>query len=268
MTAAAAQAPVLVLCIKWGTLYGPEYVNRLYDGVRRHLRRSFRFICMTDDGRQLQPGIEIYPLPQFELPAWEKDLIWRKLALFNSPLFDLRGAALFLDLDIVIVGSLDEFFDPPGAFHIIRDDELALPKWGRWLNPGRAIKLRRVGNTSVMRFEAGAHGYIPAHYLADPQKAMREQLSDREQELVTDEIHRRGLLQYWPKGWCVSFKNQCVPLLAASYWRNPSPPPGAKIVVFAGKLKIPDAIAQRGGSWYRRIGPSPWLAQAWSGPPA
>ena len=27
----------VVLCMKWGTKYGPEYINRLYAMVRRHL---------------------------------------------------------------------------------------------------------------------------------------------------------------------------------------------------------------------------------------
>jgi hypothetical protein len=256
--------PVTILCLKWGTAYGPEYVNRLYAGVRRHLRRPFRFICMTDDRSGVRSEVEIYRLPQFDLPSWEQDLVWRKLALFNNPLFDLTGTALFLDLDVAIVGGLDDFFERPGPFHIIRDDHLALPKWGRWINPARARRLHRVGNTSVMRFEIGAHAYIPQKYLADPRTVMEDQPNHREQEFVTEEINDRGLLQHWPKPWCVSFKNQCVPLLAASYLRDPAPPADARIVVFAGKLKIPDAIAGRGGSWYRRIGPSPWLEAAWS----
>ena len=27
-----------VICMKWGTKYGPEYVNRLYGMVKRHLK--------------------------------------------------------------------------------------------------------------------------------------------------------------------------------------------------------------------------------------
>ena len=38
-----------ILCMKWGTKYGPEYVNRLYAMVRRHLSGDFRFVCLTDD---------------------------------------------------------------------------------------------------------------------------------------------------------------------------------------------------------------------------
>ena len=32
-----------ILCMKWGTKYGPEYVNRLYAMVRRHLQGDFNF---------------------------------------------------------------------------------------------------------------------------------------------------------------------------------------------------------------------------------
>jgi len=31
-----------VICMKWGTKYGPEYVNRLYAMVRRHLTLDFQ----------------------------------------------------------------------------------------------------------------------------------------------------------------------------------------------------------------------------------
>ena len=38
-----------ILCLKWGTLYSAEYVNRLHRGVKAHLHRPFRFVCVTDD---------------------------------------------------------------------------------------------------------------------------------------------------------------------------------------------------------------------------
>ena len=38
-----------VICLKWGTRYGPEYVNRLYSMVKRHTERDLRFICITDE---------------------------------------------------------------------------------------------------------------------------------------------------------------------------------------------------------------------------
>ena len=56
-------APVLILTMKWGTLYSADDVNRLFRQVRRHLIPPHRFICFTDDARGLDPGIEAMPLP-------------------------------------------------------------------------------------------------------------------------------------------------------------------------------------------------------------
>ncbi|MDN3710885.1 hypothetical protein QWZ10_01925 [Paracoccus cavernae] len=120
--------PVLVICIKWGTLYGADDVNRLAAGVRRHLARPHRFICFTDDALGLDAGIEAMALPELGLPKGHKDTRWQKLALFRKDLFGLKGTGLFLDLDLVIVDDLEPFFALPGEFFIIRDDDLFRPK--------------------------------------------------------------------------------------------------------------------------------------------
>lgn len=259
-------APVLILTMKWGTLYGPEYVNRLYAGVAQHLQRRFRFICFTDDGAGLHSDVEVYPLPQMQLPDSEEDLRWRKLLVFQRTLFDLAGTALFLDLDVVIVGSLDVFFERDGAFHIIRDDHLAPPKPLRWLNPVRAQRVVRIGNSSVFRFEIGAHAEVLDDFIADPQRHIDDQPNAREQEYLTEALHHKGELRYWPRGWCVAFKYHCVPGFPANLLAAPALPPGARIIIFAGGLKIPEAIAGNWSRWYRRIRPSPWLAALWRDP--
>lgn len=256
------QTPVNVICMKWGRLYGPEYVNHLRAGVRRHLKRAHRFVCFTDDPAGLARGIEVQPMPSFDLPASTGDLRWRKLAVFRRPLADLAGPTLFLDLDLVIVDSMDGFFDEPGRFLIIRDDDLFRAKPLRRLKPARDLFARRVGNSSVFRFEAGAHPDILDAYLADTTLATTAHVN--EQEFLTAHLERKGLLHYWPRAWCVSFKNDCVPRHLASYFRDPEVPKGARIVVFAGTPKMSDVLAGGGHRWYRRIGPVPWLREAWS----
>ncbi len=52
-----------VLCMKWGTKYGPDYVNRLYAMVRRHLSGDFNFVCLTDDGRGIRAEVQCLPIP-------------------------------------------------------------------------------------------------------------------------------------------------------------------------------------------------------------
>jgi hypothetical protein len=256
-----AVAPVNVICMKWGRLYGPEYVNRLHHAVQRHLQRPHRFVCFTDDGTGLEPGVEVRPLPALGLPAGQQDRRWQKLAVYGRELADLHGTTLFLDLDLVIVGSLEPFFEHPGEFVILRDDELFRSKPLRRLNPARDRFLASVGNSSVFRFEIGAHPEILDAYLADPRGAMASY--EISQQFLSAQLEKLGILQYWPEGWCVSFKNACVPRLWRSYLRNPSIPPGALIVVFAGSPKMSDVMAGQGSRWYRRIGPAPWLHEAW-----
>ena len=132
---------VNVICMRWGTKFGPEYPNRLHAMVSRHLKRPHRFICMTDDARGMSAGIEARPLPDFDDPGGP-ERGWRKISTFRRPLFDLVGPTLFLDLDIVIVDSIDPLFDHAGEFLIIKD----------WVRPWRPT-----GNSSVYRFEVGAH---------------------------------------------------------------------------------------------------------------
>ncbi len=102
------------ICIKWGSLFGPEYVNRLYSGVRRNLSESVRFFCMTEDAAGLHPDIEVLPLPEepyqdrmnAALAVANRQGAMRKTSLFRTGLVpDLEGPFLGFDLDVVITGT-------------------------------------------------------------------------------------------------------------------------------------------------------------------
>jgi hypothetical protein len=98
-----------VACLKWGTKYAPEYVNRLQDMVRRHLSAPHRFLCFTDDPAGV--ACEVLPI-RANLPAW-----WGKLTLFGHP---VPERILYFDLDTVIVGSIDDFARYDGPFCVIK----------------------------------------------------------------------------------------------------------------------------------------------------
>ncbi len=251
-----------IVCMKWGNLYGPEYVNNLASGVRKHLERPHRFICFTDDAAGLDAGVEVLPIPALGLPEGHNDRRWRKLSVFRDDL-GIEGTVLFLDLDLVIVDDLAPFFDHPGKFLIVRDDDLFRHKPLRKLNATRDAFLHSVGNSSVFRFEAGQHRYILDAFVADPDAATRE--FEISQQFQTAQLAKHGHLEYWPKGWCVSFKNDCVPRGFASFLRDPACPKGTKIVVFAGNPKMTEVLAGQGHKWYRRIGNVDWLRRAWRG---
>jgi tetratricopeptide (TPR) repeat protein len=90
-----------VACVKHGTKYGADYVNRLYSMVRRHLPGNWRFVCLTDDPRGIRPEVGLIDITSIQSRGW-----WAKLALFDpqTPLAD--QTVFYLDLDTVIVGDL------------------------------------------------------------------------------------------------------------------------------------------------------------------
>ena len=186
---AAAPSERNVICMKWGTKYGPEYVNRLYAMVRRHLTGDFRLVCLTDDRQGIRPEVECFPIPPLDLPPGIPERGWTKLVSFAADLHGLRGTALFLDVDVVIVGGLDVFFEEPGEFLIIHD----------YKRPWRVT-----GNSSVYRFEIGAHPDVLAYFRTHVEE-IRTRFRN-EQAYLSDFLHRQGKLAYWPKDWCPSFK--------------------------------------------------------------
>ena len=108
-------AIINVACIKWGTVFGPEYVNRLYSGVRRNLNGDVRFLCMTENSEGLHPDVEVLELPNepfsepmnAALAVANRQGAMRKTSLFKPGLIpDLEGPILGFDLDVVIAGDL------------------------------------------------------------------------------------------------------------------------------------------------------------------
>lgn len=235
-----------IFCMKWGSLYGAEYVNRLHAMVKRNLTYAFQMVCFTDDEKGIIPEVKCFPIPSMELPGGLPERMWKKLSTLKADLYGLEGTALFLDLDIVIVDSIDPFFEMEGEFLIIKDYK---KQW------------RITGNSSVYRFEIGKHGYVFDDFLANFNEIRRKHRN--EQEYLTQAIFDKGKLKYWPAAWCPSYKYDCVSKVPFAFWAKPHIPDGAKIIIFHGEINPHKAIKGGWGKWYRYVQPAPWVADFW-----
>ena len=54
--------------MKWGSRYGPEFVNRLYASIQRHTKRETKVYCFTDDESNINNNVICKPLPDISLP--------------------------------------------------------------------------------------------------------------------------------------------------------------------------------------------------------
>ena len=251
--------PANIICIKWGTLFGPEYVNRLYSGVRRNLSRPVRFFCMTEHRDGLHPDIEVLDLPvepfaepmNAALAVANRQGAMRKVSLFRPGLVpDLVGPVLGFDLDVVITGPLDDLLGfAPGKVAMRHD----------WIE---ARKGRPTGHGSVFRFDPALHGYLYDDLAANPYAEV-EKARGSEQRYTSHKAMDHGDFAYIPEDWVVSFKHGCLDLPPLNYLRAPHLPDGARVVCFHGRPKMPEAVEGYRGSLLRWSRPCGWLREHW-----
>ena len=171
-----------VACVEHGNYEGRgrEYVDKLAAMVGRWLTVPYEFHCIR---------------PNVGLTGW-----WNKVYLFKRGLFR-GGRILYLDLDTVIVGPLDQLVQHKGILH--------LDRWG-WS--------KKVYGSGVMCWDADEHTDIWARFAVG-----QTLLHEGDQNW----IQACGEWPSLPDGLCVSYRYHC----------KKGPPPGASVVCFHGRPK-------------------------------
>ena len=183
-----------VVCVlKTGSFYNLDYVEKLRRGVARHLKTPYNFFCLTDD-----PEVPLdYAISLLDnYPGW-----WSKLEIFR----DFKERTLFLDLDTIIVGSLDELVGHNHKFMSIEGF------------------FRPIFNSGFMSWD-GDYSYVYRTFKANSELLMGTNKGD--QLVIGSLIPKWGVFQKEFPGQVVSYKQHC---------RNKGIPRGAKVICFHGK---------------------------------
>jgi len=192
--------PLIVCCFYWegdrwkGKNYHQLYINRLYHMVKRHLSIPFEFICFADRFMHLVTGIDVR---SFDMPS--KVGVLPRLYMFSEESGLFGHQVLALDLDIIIVGSLDDIASYQGPF-------CSRSKFA----PGQQYKL----DGDVTSFSAGPENaerfWIP---FRDDPKSVIDLTGGRERYWFREVVGIEGgdrWDQLFP-GQIVSYKRHCRP---------------------------------------------------------
>jgi hypothetical protein len=238
--------------MKWGRLYGPDYVNVLYNSSRSQITGDFRFVCLTDDATGINKDVETYPIPDIGLEEkhWRRGC-WPKISLFKEDLHGLQGRALFIDLDTVLWGAMDDFFTFGEGFVAIDSRP--------WRYKSGAPRTM----SSIFAFDLGSMNYLVEKLMASRDALIPTYSSD--QEYIADATKN---ISYWPDEWIRSFKYHLRQPLILDRFRSPKQPgPQAKALCFHGKPRPIDLIIPPKSNWdvfpHYGKGKVAWMVDYW-----
>lgn len=214
------KSKLVVCCIKQGPRYGAEYVNTLYNMVERNLTVPHDFVCFTDNPEGINPEITILP-PLCPEAGW-----WGKMYLYQANIPGLKTAKriLYLDLDVVITGSLDDVVKFDSDHAMIRD-------YPEGYFPAGDIRQRH-GNSSVILLTVGKRTEIWKEY-----KAAGEPKYGSQQGWINERFPNK--FDLFPDWMMKSYKMHNL---------QSAVPEDCRIVMFHGIPKPPDC-----GGWVKDI---------------
>jgi len=228
-----------IVCLKWGDKYGPEYVNRLFYAVERHVTREHRFWCVTEDDTGIDWRIRRSPLKiDHGLETW-----WNKIQLFSNDILVPQGEQIFyIDLDTLIVDNIDDLLtDQIPEIVVLRDFYHGIAKTAGLVGSG------------LMSWRHGQYQHIWDRFIKDPQSAIMSCRPHGDQRWIESCLESWYYWQDLFPNRVTSFKVHC----------REGIPPNAGVICYHGRPSIPESITYRGKIWQWDIHPQPWVADHW-----
>tara|TARA_Y100000310_G_scaffold93329_1_gene90848 strand:- start:1740 stop:2504 length:765 start_codon:yes stop_codon:yes gene_type:complete len=142
-----------IYCVYFEGKYTPEYVERLYNGLKRNCKVDFEFICYSDT---TVIADKVIPLPK-ETKIQQH---WHKLNFFNKDFTGL-GDIIVLDIDQVVINDITDMVNWP-----VKENQLvSYSKW--WTKSPTTTNIPI--NGGWYKFKAGSLQYVWEKYNSDPE---------------------------------------------------------------------------------------------------
>lgn len=245
-----------ILTIKWGAEFTSEDVNILKSAAVNNSETDFQFVCLTDDTVGLHDDIIPLPIPMVGLTEMPKpEGAWPKICLFHPGLTKYLEQVLFLDIDTVICGNIDPFFNDP------MESLRMLSCGSRWKE--FEDKLSPQPATGMMSYKISHHTNIFEDFAVNPKMAYDNY--NLEQEFVGANARQ---VDYFPLEYIQSFKYHLRRQYLIDILFPPKPPHEKTLMVAFHGYPRPRQVANIGVKWAKfprtGINRPGWLVDYWN----
>ena len=235
-----------IVCVKWGTKYGPEYVNRLLAGFGRNSSFPFKFHCFTEDSSKLSKDVIIHDLPYKKVTGW-----WNKLYLFSNEINIPQGETiLFVDLDTLITSNVDDILK------CTTDGIVVLKNFVyEHLKKNKPNMYCPLMGSGLMMWKHGNFNNVWESFIKDSEWISKVIARDGDQEWINRCIPDNKKI-FWQSAFperVVSFKMHCQQGL----------PEKCSIICYHGRPSIPDSVNYSGTFANIKLSPQPWILDHW-----
>ena len=192
---------IKISCLKWGTLYGPEYVNRTYGGLLKHCKEPFHFVCYTDDADGICSQIEVKDIEELRPYNTKMVFTYEKLMLIDRDEYDKN---LWIDLDVLVHKDITDL--------ITRPHNNITFIWNYWndyermslFNYGRGVSCHT--NSSFVAWDKGTATWL-SEYTHKHWKKIEWTYKSLDKYLFYQH-HRNGKINLWEDGIFSNFNKQ------------------------------------------------------------
>ena len=193
---------VNIVCVKVGTKYKANDVNRLYRMVDLNMSIPYNFYCFTDDEEGLLLPIKkkrVYDLPLHSY--------WWKMTVFDKTMWDNNEPTLYLDLDVIIQNDITYLFEKVNR-ELIRIGYIGRYDWIEEEELKHGIKYYTDVNSSIMLYHAQDMNLIYEKFMLEPEINITEYYG-----MCRYLTHKHGYdmthFKYW-NDWYSAWKSYAV----------------------------------------------------------
>jgi len=196
---------IKINCLKWGTKYNSDYVNRTYGGLLKHCQVPFHFVCYTDEPKEISSKIEIKDIEELRPYNTNMMFTYEKLMLIDKDEYDKN---LWIDLDVLVHENVTEL--------ITRKHNNITFIWNYW-NDYEKISLFNFGrgvschvNSSFVAWDKGTASWL-LKYTKENWKKIEWTYKSLDKYLFYQH-YRNGRINLWEDGLFSNYNKELYQL--------------------------------------------------------